>query len=75
MGRDLPQILQGLLHAGAYPHSVKSINLTTTHISWVLLTGDFVYKIKRPVRYPFVDRGGPTKRDSFRGSDKWISAG
>jgi 2-iminobutanoate/2-iminopropanoate deaminase len=21
------------------------------------------------------ERGGPTKRDSFRGSDKWISAG
>ena len=55
MGRDFPQALQGLLRAGAYPHPVRAIKVVTTHISWVLLTGDFAYKIKRPVRYPFVD--------------------
>ncbi len=26
-----------------------------THISWVLLAGDFAYKIKKPVHLPFVD--------------------
>jgi uncharacterized protein len=55
VGRDFPQALRGLLRAGAYPHSVKAVKVITTHISWVLLTGDFAYKIKRPVRYPFVD--------------------
>jgi aminoglycoside phosphotransferase family enzyme/predicted kinase len=34
---------------------VQSIDLIETHISWVLLTGQWAYKIKRPVRYPFVD--------------------
>jgi aminoglycoside phosphotransferase family enzyme/predicted kinase len=31
--------------------------LIETHISWVLLAGDLAYKIKKPVRLPFVDYG------------------
>jgi uncharacterized protein len=30
-------------------------DVITTHISWVLLTPEFAYKIKQPVRLPFVD--------------------
>lgn len=51
----LPQRLQGLLDPGSYPHPVKRVELVETHISWVLLTGEWAYKIKRPVHYPFVD--------------------
>jgi len=51
----LPPALHGLLTPAAYPHPVDSIELVQTHISWVLLTGRFAYKIKRPVRYDFVD--------------------
>jgi uncharacterized protein len=51
----LPAGLAGLLHPQAYPHAVHDIVLVETPISWVLLTGEFAYKIKRPVRYPFVD--------------------
>jgi hypothetical protein len=43
------------MRADAYPHEVREIRLVETHISWVLLTGEFAYKIKRPVRFPFVD--------------------
>ena len=31
--------------------------LIETHISWVLLAGELAYKIKKPVRLPFVDYG------------------
>lgn len=55
MGREFPQALQGLLRRGAYPHGVEPVHVIATHISWVLLTGEFAYKIKRPVHYPFVD--------------------
>lgn len=55
MSASLPGPLGGLLQPGAYPHSVDAVELVTTHISWVLLAGEYVYKIKRPVRYPFVD--------------------
>jgi len=50
-----PHALAGLLSADAYPHAVRGVELLETHMSWVLLTGEYAYKIKRPVQYPFVD--------------------
>ncbi|XOZ33225.1 AAA family ATPase [Halomonadaceae bacterium KBTZ08] len=38
-----------------YPHPVSNIRLIETHISWVLLTGDYVYKIKKPLELGFLD--------------------
>jgi len=51
----LPESLLGLLHERAYPHSCDRIELIETHISWVLLTGEFAYKLKKPVRFSFLD--------------------
>jgi hypothetical protein len=34
--------ISALQQAEAYPHSVKDITLFETHISWVLLTGEYV---------------------------------
>src|SRR6185295_19206586 len=39
--------------------------LIETHISWVLLAGDLAYKIKKPVRLPFVDYGTLEMRRHF----------
>lgn len=39
----------------AYLHDCDRIELVETHISWVLLTGTFVYKIKKPVDFGFLD--------------------
>ena len=36
-----------------------------THISWVLLAGDRAYKLKKPVRLPFVDYSTPERRRHF----------
>jgi aminoglycoside phosphotransferase family enzyme/predicted kinase len=58
----LPQHLQGLLHPRAYPHPVQTVQLVETHISWILLTGEFAYKIKRPVHYSFVDLRSAERR-------------
>ncbi|MGH8296814.1 MAG: AAA family ATPase, partial [Steroidobacteraceae bacterium] len=55
MSASLPGTLEGLLQPEAYAHPIEGVELVTTHISWVLLAGQFAYKIKRPVRYPFVD--------------------
>jgi len=52
----LPDTLRSLLSPEAYPHPVNAVQLVETHISWILLTGDFAYKIKRPVQFPFVDQ-------------------
>jgi len=39
----------------AYPHPVSNIELIETHISWVILTGDWIYKLKKPVDMGFAD--------------------
>ena len=38
-----------------YPHPVSGIEQRETHISKVFLTGDYVYKIKKPVNLEFLD--------------------
>ena len=59
---SLPQHLCALLKPQAYPHPVGEVHLIETHISWVLLAGEFAYKIKRPVRYAFIDLRDPERR-------------
>lgn len=47
--------IQSLLHAAAYPHATADIRCLETHISWVVLTGPYAYKIKKPVTLRFLD--------------------
>jgi uncharacterized protein len=54
MTTDSP-LIRALLNPAAYPHPVASVRLIETHISWVLLTGEYVYKIKKPVNFGFLD--------------------
>ncbi|MEM9903729.1 MAG: hypothetical protein AAF921_01720 [Cyanobacteria bacterium P01_D01_bin.44] len=37
------------------PVDEKSVDVIETHMSWVFLTEQFVYKLKKPVRYAFLD--------------------
>lgn len=52
---DLQHLLTGLSDPLAYPHPVQKVELSQTHISVVALTEDVVYKIKKPVKFPFLD--------------------
>jgi aminoglycoside phosphotransferase family enzyme len=36
---------------GAYQHEVSQITVEETHISWVILTGHFAYKIKKELKF------------------------
>lgn len=38
-----------------YPQSPERVDVVETHMSWVFLAGDVVYKLKKPVRYDFLD--------------------
>lgn len=51
-----------MLNPDVYHHPVKNIELIETHISAVILTGDFVYKIKKPVDFGFLDFSTLEKR-------------
>ena len=48
-----------------YPHATERIEIVETHISWVVLTGPFAYKIKKPVEFPFVDFSTLERRKRF----------
>ena len=58
-----PPLIQGLLRSDAYPHPVTEIRLIETHISWLLLTGDIAYKLKKPVDLGFLDFSTLAKRE------------
>ena len=58
--------IERLLLPEAYPHAVVTpIRLAETHISWVLLTGAYAYKIKKPVRLSFLDYSSLERRRFF----------
>ena len=56
---------EALAKAGAYPHPVSSVHLIETHLSWVFLTGEYVYKVKKPVHFDFVDFSTLSRRHHF----------
>ena len=55
MDADLPPLIRALLDPARYPDGITRVDLVQTHISWVLLAGDFAYKIKKPVKLSFLD--------------------
>ena len=54
-GADTAALVAALRNPALYPHPVQRVELVETHISWVLLTGDYAYKIKKPVNLGFLD--------------------
>ncbi|MFQ4141665.1 AAA family ATPase [Chlorogloeopsis sp. ULAP02] len=62
----IPPLIEQMLQPGFYPHPVQEpIQLIQTHISYVLLTGDFAYKVKKPVNFGFLDFSTLEKRHHF----------
>ncbi|MBM4433117.1 MAG: hypothetical protein FJ025_03880, partial [Chloroflexi bacterium] len=51
----LPEMVQKLLDPVAYPHPVKGVELMQTQMSFVFLTDDYVYKVKKPVNLGYLD--------------------
>jgi aminoglycoside phosphotransferase family enzyme/predicted kinase len=53
--REANALITALRRPAAYDHPVGRIVLLETHISWVLLSGPYAYKVKKPVSFGFVD--------------------
>jgi len=49
------KLIATLLEPGRYPHAVAAVQVIETHISWVLLAGDYAYKIKKALALGFLD--------------------
>ena len=48
----------------AYPHPAREVTCKQTHMSWVFLAGDKAYKLKKPVRFPYLDYSTLEKREA-----------
>lgn len=58
-------LVERLLDPAAYPHPTQGIRLIETHISWVFLTGTYVYKVKKPCDLGFLDFTTLERRRDF----------
>ncbi len=47
--------LKSLLNPAAYPDPAQDVRLIQTHVSWIFLAGEFVYKVKKPVDFGFLN--------------------
>ena len=60
--RGLPPLVEAMMRPEFYPDSPARVELKQTHISYVFLAGDFVYKVKKPVHFAFLDCSKLTDR-------------
>ena len=54
-----------LMNPDAYPEKTKEVSLVQTHISFVFITDNYVYKIKKPVNFGFLDFSTLEKRKYY----------
>jgi aminoglycoside phosphotransferase family enzyme/predicted kinase len=59
------RLIQALTDCSVYEHPTTEIVVLQTHISWVVLTGPYAYKIKKPVNLGFVDFSTLAQRHFF----------
>ena len=57
--------VQHLFRSRSFPFPPGNDELIETHISWVILSGDYAYKIKKPIRYSFLNFSTLEKRRFF----------
>lgn len=62
---DRQCLIEALRDRSRYPHLVESVDVVETHISWLLLTGQYAYKVKKPVDLGFVDFSTLERRHFF----------
>ena len=64
--KSMIQPAEALRHPEAYLHPVQQeIVVIETHISWIFLTGQFAYKLKKPVNLGFLDFSTLERRKHF----------
>ena len=62
---QLPEMVQALLDPKAYPEAPQGIEMVQTQMSFVFLTDDYVYKVKKPVDLGYLDYTTLDKRQFY----------
>lgn len=54
-----------MVRPGFYGTEVGTVELRETHVSWVFLVGDRAYKLKKPLKLPFLDSSTVARRHTL----------
>ena len=58
----LSPVLEAMSQPGFYPNAPTAVEIRHTHTSCVFLVGDTAYKVRKPVKLPFIDCSTPARR-------------
>lgn len=53
--RATKRLVEALRDPACHPHATGPIRVLETHVSYILLTGSYAYKLKKPLRLDFLD--------------------
>lgn len=62
---EISELVKALLNPDAYPHQPRKVELAQTQMSLVFMTGQFAYKVKKPVNLGYLDYTTLEKRLFF----------
>jgi aminoglycoside phosphotransferase family enzyme/predicted kinase len=65
MKQNISPLIAAMLRPEFYPHNPSNVEFRQTHISYVFLAGPYVYKVKKAVKFPFLDYSTLEKRRHF----------
>ena len=63
--QNLSPLIAAMLRPQFYPHNPSKVELRQTHISYVILAGPYVYKVKKAVKFDFLDYSTLENRRHF----------
>ncbi|MCD6569463.1 MAG: hypothetical protein J7L53_02045 [Deltaproteobacteria bacterium] len=63
------ELIKHMEDPDSYTEKPRSITLIQTHISWVFIGDEYVYKIKKPVNFGFLDFSSLEKRRFYVGEE------
>ncbi len=62
---QLPELVKALLEPKAYPETTRQVEMVQTQMSFVFLTDNYVYKVKKPVNLGYLDYTTLDKRHFY----------
>ena len=50
-----PKLVEAMFRPEFYPRRPEHLELIQTHVSYIFITGDYVYKVKKTVDFDFLN--------------------
>ncbi len=66
---DSSTLIKFMLNPDTYPFKPEKVDMLQTHISYLFIAGEYVYKVKKPVNFGFLDYSTLEKRKFYCGQE------